>query len=428
MTSDAPDAGEPARKAAAQLEDILAEVRSLPGLERFFQPPRVQDLTPAAQDGPVVVLNLAPTRCDALIVSSSDVQTLALPQLEFEEAYEQVNAFVQATDTVYDADAPAAAQSEAGAVMGQVLSWLWDAVTEPVLSYLGYTQARMDTDFESWPRLWWVPTGPLAFLPMHAAGHHNPSLAAGRSVARDRTVLDRVVSSTAPTVRSLVHARQRPAPDPDHRKALLVGMPHTPSTGEPIGDLPGTVEELARITTIIGPEHRRVLDGDPKQGPAARVPTRTSVLAALPDHAWAHFACHGHNNPDEPDDSRLLLWDHETDPLTVRDLIDSPLRHAQLAYLSACTTARTGPRALDEPIHFAAAALLAGYRHAIATLWPIPDEAETADTIYTTLTTTTPTDWTAPQAAVAVHHAIHQRRNTHPSGIHTWAPHTHHGP
>ncbi len=99
-------------------------------------------------------------------------------------------------------------------------------------------------------------------------------------------------------------------------------------------------------------------------------------------------------------------------------------------YLSACTTARPGLRALDEPVHFAGAALLAGYHHVIATMWPLLDatSAEVADSIYDELTTNgTPIHWIATNTATAVHRATREQR-TKPTTIFQWATHTHYGP
>jgi len=41
-----------------------------------------------------------------------------------------------------------------------------------------------------------------------------------------------------------------------------------------------------------------------------------------------------------------------------------------LAYLSACSTAVTGPELADESVHIVSAFQLAGYQHVIGTLWP----------------------------------------------------------
>ncbi len=103
-----------------------------------------------------------------------------------------------------------------------------------------------------------------------------------------------------------------------------------------------------------------------------------------------HFACHGANDLSNPSASSLLLTDHQERPLTVTDVARLRLDDAGLAFLSACSTARPGRRLIDEAIHLASAFQLAGYRHVIATLWPIGDlrAVDIAADIYTTLATT----------------------------------------
>ncbi|MER7723089.1 CHAT domain-containing protein [Streptomyces sp. NPDC096323] len=68
------------------------------------------------------------------------------------------------------------------------------------------------------PRVWWVPTGSLALLPVHAAGHRDGS----------RTLLDRVISSYTPTVRSLNTARAAPPAPAGPRTPLAVTLSRTP--------------------------------------------------------------------------------------------------------------------------------------------------------------------------------------------------------
>lgn len=110
--------------------------------------------------------------------------------------------------------------------------------------------------------------------------------------------------------------------------------------------------------------------------PADQIPTKANVLEHLSGCAIAHFACHGYSDPADPSQSRLLLHDHRHDPLTVAALAPLTLDHVQLAYLSACGTARmTDGSVLDEAIHLASAFQLAGFPHVIGTLWEINDNA-----------------------------------------------------
>jgi CHAT domain-containing protein len=101
------------------------------------------------------------------------------------------------------------------------------------------------------------------------------------------------------------------------------------------------------------------------------------------------------------------------------------LDDADLAFLSACSTGRPGGRLADEAIHLASAFQLAGYRHVIATLWPIVDRhaVDIADQIYTTLTTAGEDD-----VAGAVHAAVRRmRRRWGWNSPSVWASHIHAG-
>jgi hypothetical protein len=110
-----------------------------------------------------------------------------------------------------------------------VLGWLGDRVTGPVLDHLGYTTTPPAG--APWPRVWWCPSGALSLLPLHAAGHHD--LSGGLSDA----VIDRVISSTVPTVRALLHTRQAPPP------AGNPGCWWWPCPHPGQADLPGAADE-----------------------------------------------------------------------------------------------------------------------------------------------------------------------------------------
>jgi CHAT domain-containing protein len=195
-------------------------------------------------------------------------------------------------------------------------------------------------------------------------------------------------------------------------------MPHTPD--QP--DLPGAVDEANALKQLL-PGRVDVL-GLPNTGPA----TYRTVTAALRLHRWVHFSCHGESNLADPSASRLLLSDYQKRSLTVMDLTEARLAGVELAVLSACTTARTGTALLDEPIHLAAACQLAGYRHVVASLWPISDfdTAVLSKRFYATLIADPRA--TADGAARALHLANRELRalyRNHPS---RWAPYIHTGP
>ena len=50
---------------AAEVYDIVTEIRQLPGLSRFLLPPLFSDLQIAASGGPVVIVNASQYSCDA---------------------------------------------------------------------------------------------------------------------------------------------------------------------------------------------------------------------------------------------------------------------------------------------------------------------------------------------------------------------------
>ncbi|MEO3859432.1 CHAT domain-containing protein [Acrocarpospora sp. B8E8] len=244
-------------------------------------------------------------------------------------------------------------------VILDVLAWLWDVAAGPVLHELGIDGPPRG-DITRWPRVWWAPGGLLTLLPIHAAGHH-----AADSDPQHRAVLDRVVSSYTPTVTALRHARQHPTartPPTGAERALIVAMPTTPGLLYR-GRLPQVIREARLVADHLpGAVALTEPPGRAASPPAETTPTKTRVLTHLTTCAIAHFACHGLSDPADPSASRLLLHDHQHDPLTVASLAPITLSHARLAYLSACSTALTSHTdLLDESIHLTSAFQMAGF-------------------------------------------------------------------
>lgn len=394
------------RHLARRWDELLAEVRTMPSFENFLAPTPFATLATAATDGPVVVVNASVLDCHALILTAGlnpAVQVVHLPDLTRSAVVSEVTRYRSVMTRLSTPGYAHRHQDEDNHTLSEVLDWLWTAVTQPILDSLT-ASGCLSSVSGSCPstRLWWCATGPLAQLPLHAAGKGGDA----RS-----TVAAHVVSSYTPTISALVRAR-RPRTT-ERVRSLAVGVPDAPG----LPRLPGVAPELAELARHTArAERTRQLTG-----PDA---THRAVLAALADFDWVHFACHGFQRPGDPSTSAFALADRA---LTVVDLAGLDLDHADLAFLSACQTATGDTRLLDEAVHLAAAMQLVGFRHVIATLWPVSDVAarRVARSVYAELTDTgTPS---SAQAAVALHHAVTELRFRFPEHPLMWAPFVHFG-
>jgi len=340
-------------------------------------------------NGPVCAINVSDHGCHALLRTGDGVRTIPLPGLTRQSADDHAEAFAIALEITADARYDNGDQWTAARFVERTLEWLWDVVAAPVLTALDIGEPSGQPT-----RLWWMPTGMLSFLPLHAAGYHRR--------CSGETVLDRVMSSYTATMRAL---RPAPLPDPG-RGSLVVAVSATAGQAE----LPGARRE-AELIARRHPHARVLADADA---------TRANAAALLPDAAWVHFACHAASRVTDPSASCLLLTDG---PLTVLDIARMRSPGAYLAYLSACSTARGGTALPDEAIHISSAFQIAGYPHIIATLWPIADDiaADVADDVHAR--------WPADGPARALHDTTRRLRDSyHGRSPHLWAAHIHTGP
>ncbi|MFF0176013.1 CHAT domain-containing tetratricopeptide repeat protein [Micromonospora profundi] len=357
-------------RAVRERDAILAEIHRTPGLERFLRPPRIGDLRAGFGPGTVVIINVAAHRCDALLVTGTSTHHVPLPNLTSEDITRHAAASIRPTD----------------AGLTETLGWLWDTIAGPVLD-------RLD-QLDPTGHVWWMPTGALSFLPIHAAGHDDTI----------RSAPHRVVSSYAPTLRSLT----------------AVGTPSVPQWAAVVAPddprRPGLPASLREATEV----HRRL--GAAAELVSGQDATTPRVRDLFADADWVHFAGHATADAARPSDSYLTLRDG---PLRVRELLRQPagVRTAgTLAYLSACSTLQGGARLPDENIHIASALQLAGFAHVIATYWPVPDPVagRAARLIYDGLHTGRPA-----HAVNAATRALRDRYWGRPS---CWAAYVHVGP
>ena len=361
-----------------ELQDIIAEIRTKPGFQGFLLPPTSDELMAAAENGPIVVLNVNSYRCDAFLVEHHQIRVLQLPDLQLDDVTKKVQ------HPYFPSLSPAFYRSTT-----LVLRWLWDIAARPILEALGFTHPPAD---DNWPHVWWIVTGQLSHLPFHAAGYHFQG--------STDTVLDRVISSYSTSIKALIHGR-RHVPEKsaesasDH--ALLVAMRETPGNSV----LPFAEKEVQILRDFCLSLGLKVAE------PPRR---RKDVLDQLPTSKIFHFAGHGKSDDRDPSQSCLLLEDWKETPLTVGDLRDTRFRERSpfLGYLSACSTgANKVEKLVDEGIHLVSACQLAGFRHVVGTLWEVSDEhcVDVARDFYQTIKGEGLTD-------VAVSRGLHQAVRT----------------
>ncbi|MFH0173480.1 CHAT domain-containing protein [Streptomyces cacaoi] len=359
----------------AEWDELVAEVRSLPGMADFLRPPSAQEIIRRAGAGPVVVINIS-IRCDALIVADGALDVVPLVTTA-EEVHGRVAAFLSAVNAPVGGSESLDGRLARQATVAETLEWLWDTITGPVLERL--TRLLPSAPDGTPTRVWWCPQGASAFLPLHAAGYHGPRA----DPENERCALARVASSYTSTVAALHHARtRRTGTSAGGSEQLIVSMSRTPGAG----DLPNADAEAQAVG-------RHATNGRAPVSLVNEEATRDGVLAALRHARSVHFACHAVADTQDPSACRILTHDHATRPLTVTDVAGLRLDGAHLAYLSACATSSTRQELVDEAIHITGAFQLAGFRHVVGTLWPVGDELapEMATSFYAALAGRAPT-------------------------------------
>ena len=337
-------------RALRDLTETENEVRKLPGFERFQMALDGTDCLRLAESGPIVVFNVSQKRSDAIIIDHT-IRSIHLKDLHHSDMVTNLKSLSTSRtsrrrnmeDPVDDDED---SEHDQMPDLASVLLWLWNVAVNPVLDELGPSGQRR--------RIWWVTCGLMSVAPIHAAGDHSEN-------SLDYT-MNHVMSSYISSVKALQYARARQrAPLDSTKRMLLVTMPKT------LGASKLNVEpEVEAITTTFG-----------SSVTSFQYAQKDEVLKSLPSFSFAHFACHGKADTVDPSQGGLTLLDKDRNvTLTISELDDLDLQHAEIAYLSACSTAElSGKDFVDEAIHLANSFQVIGFRHVIGTMWATDDKA-----------------------------------------------------
>ncbi|KAF8971357.1 CHAT domain-containing protein [Flammula alnicola] len=342
---------------ATEYRQLLKEIRGLPGFHNFLQPPKATDLLSSLpSDGPVIIFNIHNTQCDALAVIAGIDEPLHIPLENFslvqaEQLQKALQFDLLKQREVKDGDRAVRRYFRDPPSMSFVLRELWCKVVQPVLEALAYSY---HSDPSNRSRIWWCPTGPLAFLPLHAAGIYGSAYQPGSCVS------DFVVSSYTPTVRSLNDKFLASSTSSRCTSLVLVSQPNTPG----LSTIPSARKEVHALQELMkGTAVDTLLLEDDKA-------TREKVKAEIKSRSWVHFACHGVQDVHQPLESGLCLHDGR---LELLEIMKQQIPKLDLAFLPTCQTSKGDLKLSEEVVHFPAGMLAAGYRGVVGTMWSISD-------------------------------------------------------
>ena len=131
------------RMLAISRDKLLQVIRELPGFERFLLHKEFSQLRASANCGPVVILNAAKTRCDALIVFAKvdHVTHVPLPNFTLEQSeglQNKLNDLLGPTFAPGDESVDKLSACD-GVGWESILSSLWNNIVKPVLDALNFS-------------------------------------------------------------------------------------------------------------------------------------------------------------------------------------------------------------------------------------------------------------------------------------------------
>ena len=336
------------RDSEAAFNLFVQKIRNIPGYDRFLLGFTLDGMRACASEGPIIVVNVTNIGSHAIIIMSSDIKSLELPELSPTEARRWLK---RAWHT-----SPRSLESN-NRDFREYLAWLWQGCVREVLIECGFRVRQPGTEL---PRIWWIGTGLASSMPFHAAGDH--------SSRPQKNLFNRAISSYTPSIKALAYSRERSQKTcAQAETVLLATMTVTPDLG---------------VLHNVEDEKKVILESLPARYLAEEQdhPCASDILQSIQHCSIAHFACHGLSDYIDPSKSGLVFRKVDDagrlvqDVMSVHAVSDLKLQRARLAYLSACSTAENGAARLqDEVIHVVSGFQVAGFAHVVGCLWPSRD-------------------------------------------------------
>jgi len=429
-------------KLSREWSELLEEIRRIPQFHDFLRPPQASYLLEhLPPKGIVILVNVHKDHSDALaLISGVGAPLHVALDFTYNEASKLGERLflssygVRTREGDRDGRPIRNPDAEKQSNIHFVLEVLWLRVVRPILDGLAFsvsvsqfmTYHFINISFKSTPpldpsRIWWCPTGPLTFLPLHAAGIYSQN---GRSPPGS-SIFDFAISSYTPTVSSLIqkHTRSDKKQQLASSKLLIISQPKTPGCPP----IPATTKEMNCISKVFGS-----FDAEPLclEGESASV---TRVKLEMESHGSVHFACHATQDFENPLKNGFYLHDGR---LELADIMKQKFAVRELAFLSACQTSTGDEKLLEEGVYLASGMLAAGYRSVVATMWSVKDQygPVVAESFYRYLMergeTSEGSQLDGSHAAYALHHTIQDIREKvgdTEQGLLTWVPYVHFG-
>ncbi|PPQ82282.1 hypothetical protein CVT25_008432 [Psilocybe cyanescens] len=399
----------------------ILKIRELSGFEDFLLPPRLSSLKPAADEHPVIFLIPNDNESHCLIMTSTIIHDIALPNLRtpilkilvdnMRMAVSQSSISRSFIDKTREAIIKLLGEQRGISLVSYnedsdgififVLRMLCDEVVKPIINFLEIKKS------DEMPVLQWCPTGYFTFLPIHAAGCYNIDL-----VAID-CAPDYFISSYTPTIGALLAEPSAPTAQTKFQMMAVIQSQ----------DLGSTNEELKKIRQYVSRDALIAL-GIPES--PARV---EDVASRLSDVSMVHFACHGMQDVSKPLDSGLKLDDGL---LRISRIMKEKMPKGSLAFLCVCETAMGDQHLPDEAMSLAACLIFSGFRRVVATMWEMMDKDGpiVADAFYRELFRGPDGEKTlepdVTKSAYALHTAVKELRSRKVS-FRRWVPFIHMG-